>query len=467
MKNYVRVWPGKPYPLGATWDGYGVNFAIFSEHAVFVELCLFNSVTDLEEVHSIPIHEQTDMVWHVYLPDVRPGQLYGYRVHGPYDPKNGHRFNSSKIVMDPYSKAIGRPLKWSDEMFGYTLGDPAQDLSCDTRSNAAYAPLSAVIDPSFAWGNDRSPKIPWHKTLIYETHVKGLTKLHPEIPKEIRGTFAALTLDPVIRHLKSLGVTAIELMPVHHHIDDRHLVERGLTNFWGYNTLSFFAPDLRYVSSSSPQESVFEFKRMVRALHAVGMEVILDVVYNHTAEGNQMGPTLCFRGVDNKSYYRLSPKNKRYYEDFTGCGNSLNMRHPRVIQMIMDSLRYWVLEMHVDGFRFDLASTLAREFYAVDKLSSFFDVIHQDPILSQVKLIAEPWDIGHGGYQVGNFPVGWAEWNGKYRDSVRSFGKEMAARFLNLRHVCAAAVIYMNKAAAALMPALISLHRTMVIRCTI
>jgi len=426
MKNStkkIRVWPGRPSPLGAYWDSRGVNFAVFSENATKVELCLFESLESSSESYRISVAEKTDGVWHCYLPDVRPGQLYGYRVSGLYNPESGHRFNPHKILLDPYAKAIGRRLSWSDAMFGYTIGDARQDLSFDERDNAAFAPLAAVIDSSFDWKQDALPRIPWHRTLIYELHVKGFTIRHSKVPQDLRGTFAGLATDTVISYLKDLGVTTVEMMPVHHHIDDRHLIEKGLSNYWGYNTLSFFTPDLRYAYSQVPQESVDEFKSMVRAFHQAGIEVILDVVYNHTAEGNQMGPMLSLRGIDNVSYYRLSQKNKRYYEDFTGCGNTLNMRHPRVVQLIMDSLRYWVLEMHVDGFRFDLASALARELYEVDKLGAFFDVICQDPVLSQVKLIAEPWDLGQGGYQVGNFPVGWTEWNGKYRDVVRRFWK--------------------------------------------
>jgi glycogen operon protein len=360
------------------------------------------------------------MVWHAYL-DVRPGQLYGYRVDGPYDPGAGHRFNAAKLVVDPYGKAVARAVRWDDAMFGYRIGDPAQDLSRDDRDSAAFAPLAVVIDPGFSWGDDRLLRTPWHETVIYEAHVKGFTARHPDITPELRGTYAGLAAAPVIEHFRSLGVTALELMPVHHHSYDRHLVERGLTNYWGYNTLCFFAPDLRYAAARDPVESVREFKAMVKALHAAGIEVILDVVYNHTAEGSHLGPTLSLRGIDNAAYYRLSPEDRRYYIDFTGCGNTLNMRHPRVLQLIMDSLGYWVLEMHVDGFRFDLASALARELYDVDRLGAFFDIIHQDPVLSQVKLIAEPWDLGQGGYQVGNFPVLWTEWNGRYRDCVRRF----------------------------------------------
>jgi glycogen operon protein len=420
-KQALRVWPGKPYPLGATWDGAGVNFALFSEHATKVELCLFDSVDAKRPSQCIPLPERTDMVWHGYMPDVEPGQLYGYRVYGPYDPQEGHRFNPHKIVLDPYAKAIGRDVRWHDSLFGYTVGK--DDVTFDKRDNAAYAPLASVVDTAFTWGDDRPPRIPWHKTFIYEAHVKGLTMLHPDVPEEKRGTYSGLASDAVIKHLKSLGVTAIELMPVHYHLDDRNLLERGLTNYWGYNTLNYFAPHLEYASKASPRKSMIEFKSMVRSLHAAGIEVILDVVYNHTAEGNQMGPTLAWRGIDNVNYYRLTEEDKRSYMDYTGCGNTLNMTSPRVLQLIMDSLRYWVQEMHVDGFRFDLASTLARELHAVDRLGAFFDIIHQDPVLSQVKLIAEPWDVGEGGYQVGNFPVLWTEWNGKYRDTVRRFWK--------------------------------------------
>jgi len=418
----VRIWPGRPYPLGATFDGAGVNFALFSEHATRVELCLFSTADDSKETHRLPLREQTDQVWHCYLPEAEPGQLYGYRVHGPYEPENGHRFNANKVLLDPYAKAIGRDVRWDDALWGYRLGDPAADLSLDDRDSAPFAPLAMVVDTAFTWGDDRPPRTPWHKTLIYELHVKGFTARHPAVPEERRGTYAGLASEAAIEHLQSLGVTAVELLPVHFFLDDRHLADRGLVNYWGYNTLAFFAPALRYASRQSPRRSVQEFKMMVRALHAAGIEVILDVVYNHTAEGNQLGPTLAFRGVDNASYYKLAD-DRRYYMDFTGCGNGFSMQHPRVLQLIMDSLRYWVTEMHVDGFRFDLASALARELFAVDKLGSFFDVIHQDPILSQVKLIAEPWDVGEGGYQVGNFPAGWTEWNGKYRDVVRRFWK--------------------------------------------
>ncbi len=415
----MRVWPGSPYPLGATWDGVGVNFAIFSEHATRVELCLFESIEDDVESVTILLVEHTDMVWHGYLPDVRPGQLYGFRAHGPYAPHMGYRFNPHKLVMDPYAKVVGRAMHWHESLFGFRTG--LDDTTFDDRDSAPYAPRAAVIDTAFTWGDDRPLRTPWHKTLIYELHVRGFTKLNPYVPEALRGTYLGLASEPAIRHLTSLGVTAVELMPVHHHTDEWHLAQRGLHNYWGYNTLSYFAPDIRYAASSSPLDVVREFKMMVRALHSANLEVILDVVYNHTAEGNHLGPTLSLRGIDNTSYYRLLPNEPRFYQDFTGCGNTLNMRSPRVLQLIMDSLRYWVREMHVDGFRFDLASALARELHAVDKLGAFFDIIHQDPVLSQVKLIAEPWDLGEGGYQVGNFPTKWTEWNGKYRDAVRRF----------------------------------------------
>ena len=418
-KNSLRVWPGAPYPLGATWDGVGVNFALFSEHATRVELCLFDSADAEVEMLTIPLPEQTDMVWHGYLPNIHPGQLYGYRVHGPYAPTEGHRFNPHKLVLDPYAKVLGRAARWHESLFGFRAGQ--DDTTFDEQDSAPYAPLAAVVDPAFTWGDDRPLRTPWHQTLIYELHVKGFTQLNPHIPDALRGTYLGVASEPAIRHLTALGVTAVELMPVHHHNDEWHLIQRGLKNYWGYNTLAYFAPDLRYASSAAPLDILREFKMMVRALHAAGLEVILDVVYNHSAEGNQRGPTLSLRGIDNASYYRLHPQNPRLYQDFTGTGNTLNMRSPRVLQLIMDSLRYWVLEMHVDGFRFDLASALARELHEVDKLGAFFDIIHQDPVLSQVKLIAEPWDLGEGGYQVGNFPTKWTEWNGKYRDAVRRF----------------------------------------------
>ncbi len=419
----MRLWPGKPYPLGATWDGEGVNFALFSENATAVELCLFDGPESAKESHRILVEERTDQVWHVYLPGLWPGQHYGYRVHGPYEPTAGHRFNPYKLLIDPYAKSIAGTIEWSDAMFGYQLGDPRADLSLDTRNNAGNIPKCVVVDQAFTWGGDSLLKTPWDKTVIYEVHVKGLTARHPEVPDHMRGTYSALTTPAVIDHLLALGVTAVELMPIQHFVRDKHLADGGLSNYWGYNTIGFFAPDIRYAVSPLRGRHVREFKTMVKTLHSAGIEVILDVVYNHTAEGNQLGPTLCFRGIDNASYYRLVDQDKRHYMDYTGCGNTLNVTHPRTLQLIMDSLRYWVTDMHVDGFRFDLASALARELHAVDRLSAFFDILHQDPILSQVKLIAEPWDVGEGGYQVGNFPVGWAEWNGKYRDTIRRYIK--------------------------------------------
>jgi len=417
-QNQPIVWPGKPYPLGASWDGEGVNFALFSEHAEEVELCLFDK-TGRRETHRVNVWEQTDQVWHCYLPEARPGLLYGYRVHGPYDPANGNRFNHHKLLLDPYAKQIVGDLRWNDSYFGYRIGHRQEDLSFDRRDNAPGMLKSMVVDEAFTWGSEQAPRIPWHKSVIYELHVKGFTIRHPDIPASLRGTYAGLATAPVIDHLMKLGITAIELMPVHYFIDDRRLVEKGLRNYWGYNSIGFLARASRYCST----DSISEFKTMVKTMHSAGIEVILDVVYNHTAEGNQLGPTLSFRGIDNIVYYRTSPDNPRYYVDYTGTGNTLNMRHPRVLQLIMDSLRYWVLDMHVDGFRFDLAATLARELHEVDRLGAFLDIIHQDPVLSQVKLIAEPWDLGEGGYQVGKFPVGWAEWNDRYRDAIRSYWK--------------------------------------------
>jgi len=419
----VKIWLGYPYPLGATWLGNGVNFAIFSENATSVDLCLFDNIDAPQENIRIPMTEQTDQVWHVFLPDVRPGQLYGYRVYGPYDPERGMRFNSSKLLIDPYAKAIAGQVNWADEMFGYVVGDADEDLSRDFRDDAWGIPKAAVTDNAFDWGDDKRLGIPLHSSIIYEVHVKGFTRLCPDVPAEVRGTYAGLGCAGAIKYLKDLGITAVELLPVHQHIDDKVLVDRSLTNYWGYNTIGFFAPEAKYSSSGVMGEQVREFKTMVRNLHAAGIEVILDVVYNHTAEGNQLGPTLGFRGVDNQAYYRLSHENPRHYVDFTGTGNTFNLLHPRTLQLVMDSLRYWMNDMHVDGFRFDLASTLARDDKGVNKLHAFFEIIHQDPVLSQVKLIAEPWDVGEGGYQVGNFPVLWAEWNGKYRDEVRRFWK--------------------------------------------
>ncbi len=415
---------GTPFPQGATWDGKGVNFALFSEGAEAVELCLFDKSQDKAEAKRIRIRERTNGIWHIYLPDIQPGQLYGYRIHGPYRPEEGLRFNPNKLLLDPYAKAIGREIDWDDSLFGYTIGHEAEDLSFDERDSAPFAPLAIVTDQSFDWGDDKSPAVPWHDTVIYEAHVKGLTMLHPDVPENLRGTYAGIASRPILDHLKKLGITAIELMPIHYFLDDRHLLEKSLHNYWGYNTLGFFAPQRTYAASkSTPAGVVQEFKEMVKALHAEGIEVILDVVYNHTAEGNEKGPTLSFRGIDNKAYYRTVADTPRHYMDYTGCGNTLNMVHPHSLQLLMDSLRYWVTEMHVDGFRFDLAAALARELHEVDQLGAFFDTIYQDPTLATVKLIAEPWDLGEGGYQVGNFPVGWTEWNGKYRDAVRQFWK--------------------------------------------
>ncbi|MCK7554326.1 glycogen debranching protein GlgX [Chitinophaga sedimenti] len=429
------AYPGQPYPLGATWDGKGVNFALYAECATNVELCLFKTPKDETEYAKIALVERSNHVWHAYLPDVKPGQLYGFRVHGPYEPQNGFRFNANKLLIDPYAKAIAGRIDWHDALFGYEVGHPDEDLSFSELDSAPFIPKSVVVDSAFDWEGDQHPKTPYHKTVIYETHVKGFTKLHPDIPENLRGTYAGIGHEVTIQYLKDLGVTAIELMPVHHFIVDRHLAEQGLTNYWGYNTIGFFAPDVRYSSNGVTGEQVTEFKSMVKALHKAGIEVILDVVYNHTGEGNHFGPTLSYRGIDNAGYYRLT-ENRRYYMDYTGTGNTLNARLPNVLRIIMDSLRYWILEMHVDGFRFDLAATLARELHEVDRLSAFFDIIHQDPVISQVKLIAEPWDIGEGGYQVGKFPPEWAEWNGKYRDCVRDYWRgadsvlgELAERF--------------------------------------
>jgi isoamylase len=419
-----QVWQGLSYPLGATVMEEGVNFALFSENATGVDLCLFDSANAPHETVRVRMQEHTDQVWHCFLPGVKAGQLYGYRVYGPYEPKSGHRFNPAKLLIDPYAKAIVGEVEWGEEMFGYQTGTTKDaDLTIDPRDDAFGVPKCVVVDNRFDWDGDRQLATPLARSVIYEVHVKGFSKLCPSIPEELRGTYAALGTPFAIDYFKKLGVTAIELLPVHQFINDDFLAKKGLTNYWGYNTIGYFAPHAPYAASGAQGGQVAEFKQMVKNLHAAGIEVILDVVYNHTAEGNQLGPTLCFRGVDNAAYYRLSPKDKRYHVDYTGCGNTLNMMHPRVLQLIMDSLRYWVLEMHVDGFRFDLASTLARELHDVDKLGGFFDIIHQDPILSQVKLIAEPWDVGEGGYQVGNFPVLWAEWNDKYRDCVRGYWK--------------------------------------------
>jgi isoamylase len=429
-----NIWPGNPYPLGATWDGHGVNFALFADNADGVELCLFNAASGEREFQRYKLYEKTHQIWHAYIPEISPGQLYGYRVYGPYEPSKGHRFNPNKLVIDPYAKAIASTVDWHDSLFGYDV-QTGDDLSFSESDSSAYAPKSVVIDPGFDWENDKAPNIAYHNTVIYETHVKGFTRQHPDIPEDMRGTYSALAHPVTIGYLKELGITTLELMPVHHFITDRHLQEKGLSNYWGYNTIGFFAPDIRYSRSGSPGDQVNEFKDMVKKLHKDGIEVILDVVYNHTGEGNHMGPTLSFRGIDNANYYRLT-EDPRYYNDYTGTGNTLNARLPNVLMLIMDSLRYWILEMHVDGFRFDLASSLARELHEVARLSAFFDIIHQDPVISQVKLIAEPWDVGEGGYQVGKFPAGWAEWNGKYRDCIRDYWRgadsmlaEFAERF--------------------------------------
>jgi isoamylase len=411
----MEVWPGAPYPLGATYDGAGTNFAVFSDVATSVELCLFGS---RGAETRIPMTEQDALVWHAYLPRVSPGQRYGYRVHGPYEPQHGHRCDPSKLLMDPYAKALEGAIDWAQACFSYDFGDPSRR---NTTDSAPHTMKSVVINPFFDWQEDRSPRRQYHETVIYEAHVKGMSQLHPNIPEEIRGSYAAIAHPAMIEHLTSLGITAIELMPVHQFVNDSGLVDQGLSNYWGYNTIGFFAPHNAYSSSGQRGEQVLEFKAMVRELHKAGIEVILDVVYNHTAEGNHLGPTLCFRGIDNAAYYRLVDDDPSFYYDTTGTGNTLLMRSPHVLQMIMDSLRYWVTEMHVDGFRFDLAASLARQFLEVDRLSVFFDLVHQDPVISQVKLIAEPWDLGPGGYQVGNFPPLWTEWNGKFRDTVRDY----------------------------------------------
>jgi isoamylase len=417
----MHIWPGAPYPLGATWDGWGTNFALFSEVADRVELCLFDEAGTETRV---ALTEMDGFVWHGYLPAISPGQRYGYRVHGPFDPRRGSRCSPSKLLLDPYAKAVEGHLTWDEALFDYQWSDPRRR---NTADSAPFMPKNIVINPFFDWGNDRPPRIPYHETVIYEAHVRGLTLRHPEIPPHQRGTYAGLGHPAVIEHLRRIGVTAVELLPVHQFLPDQALAQRDLTNYWGYNTIGFLAPHNRYSSAGQRGEQVGEFKSMIRALHSEGIEVILDVVYNHTAEGDHRGPTLCFRGIDNEAYYRLDLRDPRRYIDYTGCGNSLNVRHPHSLQLIMDSLRYWVLEMHVDGFRFDLASALARELHDVDRLSTFFDLVQQDPVVSQVKLIAEPWDVGEGGYQVGNFPPLWTEWNGKYRDTVRDYWRGQPA----------------------------------------
>jgi glycogen operon protein len=419
----MRRWPGSPYPQGATWDGTGTNFALFSEVAERVELCLFSGDGAGGRAETrIELTEADGFVWHGYLPDVGPDQRYGYRVHGPYNPVRGHRCNPAKLLLDPYGKAVDGELRWDEAVFGYRFGAPG---TINTTDSAPFMPVNVVVNPFFEWGDDRLPRIPYHETVIYEAHVRGLTLRHPDVPPQLRGTYAGLAHPAVIEHLTKLGVTAVELMPVHQFVPEHELADHGLTDFWGYNTIAFLAPHNAYASATReggrPGGQVAEFKAMVKALHAAGIEVILDVVYNHTAEGDHRGPTLSFRGIDNAAYYRLQDDNKQYYVDYTGCGNSFNVRSPHALQLIMDSLRYWVLDMHVDGFRFDLAAALARELHDVDRLSAFFDLVQQDPVVSQVKLIAEPWDVGEGGYQVGNFPPLWSEWNGKYRDAVRDF----------------------------------------------
>lgn len=420
LPTTTRLRPGQPYPLGATWDGKGTNFALYSENATEVELCLFD---ERGQETRYALQEQTAFVWHGYLNNIIPGQRYGYRVYGEYNPAKGLRFNPNMVLLDPYAKALDGTEHFDKGLFAYKEG---QDDTVMSTEEQRGAPLGIIIDPIFNWVGDKKPHIPFHQSVIYEAHVKGLTMTHPDVPEALRGTYAGVATEPILKYLKELGITAIEFLPVHQHVDDPFLIEKKLTNYWGYSTLSFFAPDVRYSSEAqkgNPAGAVPEFKNMVRALHEVGIEVILDVVYNHTAEGNNMGPTMSFKGIDNPTYYRLVQDNPRFYFDFTGTGNSLNVRHPQTLQLIMDSLRYWVTDMHIDGFRFDLASTLARGLYDVDQLSGFFTIIHQDPIISRVKLIAEPWDVGEGGYQVGNFPVNWAEWNGIYRDDMRGFWK--------------------------------------------
>ncbi|MBV9774877.1 MAG: glycogen debranching protein GlgX [Gemmatimonadetes bacterium] len=421
LESATTAWPGRPYPLGASWDGKGTNFAVYSEPAWEVELCIFASPYDAEPTETYRLRERTNFVWHGYVPDVGPGTYYAYRVNGPYDVARGVRCNPFKLLMDPYARAVAGRVNWDERPWAYIRDQPGEDWVLDDEDDAAGIPKGVVIDDAFDWEGDVPPRIPWHETVIYEAHVRGLTRLHPDVPEELRGTYAAVAHPAVIEHLRSLGITALELLPVHEIADEYFLVEKGLRNYWGYSSIGYFAPAGRYAHARGYGDQVREFKEMVKALHRAGIEVILDVVYNHTAEGNHLGPTLSFKGFDNRTYYRLIGDNPRFYMDYTGTGNSLNMRHPQTLTLVMDSLRYWVQEMHVDGFRFDLAATLARELHEVDRLSAFFDVIHQDPVVSQVKLIAEPWDVGEGGYQVGNFPVLWAEWNGRYRDTVRAY----------------------------------------------
>jgi isoamylase len=417
----LTVWPGRPDPLGATWDGQGTNFAVFAESATRVELCLFEEVYG-KETARIALPEQTRNVWHAYVPGIDPGQLYGYRVHGRYAPREGLRFNPNKLLLDPYARAISGVIDWNAPVFAYRLGSRTEDLTRDVHNSARGMPKSVVVDNEFDWGEDFAPNVPWSETVIYETHVKGISMRHPDVPDDLRGTYLGLASEPIIEHFKSLGTTAVQLLPIHHFIDDKFLLDKQLINYWGYNTIGYFAPAGRYARGDRGQQ-VSEFKQMVKALHAAGLEVFLDVVYNHSAEGNHLGPTLSLRGLANPVYYKLMPDNPRYYRDFTGTGNSLNVSRAQTLKLIADSLRYWVQEMHVDGFRFDLAITLGREPDAYDTGAAFFDIVHQDPVLSRVKLIGEPWDVGDFGYQVGNMPVLWSEWNGKYRDNVRKFWK--------------------------------------------
>jgi len=423
QSNGFRIEEGRPFPQGATWTGLGVNFALFSANATKVELCLFDDRGETE-IGRVVLPEYTNEVWHGFLPEARPGTVYGYRVHGPYDPENGHRFNPSKLVLDPYAKAVVGVIKWVPELFGYKMGE--EDTTFDERDSAPFMPKGRVIDPAFTWGDDRAPRVPWERTVIYETHVKGFTKLHPAVPEALRGTYRGLATPEVVRYIRDLGVTTVELLPTHMFADDSYLVEKGLVNYWGYSTLAFFAPSRRY--AAVPDFAFSEFKEMVSRFHAAGIEVIMDVVYNHTCEGNEKGPTLSFKGIDNASYYRLLPDQKRYYINDTGTGNTVNLSNARVIQLVMDSLRYWVTEMHVDGFRFDLGTILAREAYGFDQESGFLRAVSQDPVLSQVKMITEPWDCGPGGYQVGGFPPGWAEWNDRYRDNIRAYWKGDAGK---------------------------------------
>ncbi len=414
----TRIREGLPFPLGATWDGLGVNFALFSANATKVELCLFDSSGEVE-LERIELPEYTDEIYHGYLPDAHPGLIYGYRVHGPYDPENGHRFNPNKLLIDPYAKQLVGQLRWSEALFGYTIGHPDADLSFDERDSAPFVPKSKVIDPAYTWGRDQRVSVPWDRTIIYETHVRGISMTHPSVPEDVRGTFAGLMVEDVLDHIRKLGVSSIELLPIHAFVNDQHLLQKGLNNYWGYNSIAFFAPHPRYLANGK----IAEFKEMVAHLHDAGLEVILDVVYNHTAEGNEQGPTLSMRGIDNVSYYRLNPENKRYYINDSGTGNTLDLSHPCVLQMVTDSLRYWASEMHVDGFRFDLATILGRYHEGFDERHSFLVACRQDPVLRQVKLIAEPWDCGPGGYQVGGFAPGWVEWNDRFRDTVRAFWK--------------------------------------------